>query len=113
MNHTDGKVGMLVLFGRTHGEQTLGVIVKVNPKKFKVKQMEARGSFRNYPVGTVWTVPASLCTSQGEEMPRWVYIDAVAPARPRRRQRSGVDRNKLLSEMEMIENHIKQMSHLE
>lgn len=69
MNHTDGKVGMQVLFGRVHGEKTLGEIVKVNPKKFKVKQLEGRGSFRDYPVGTVWTVPASLCSLVTAEAP--------------------------------------------
>lgn len=85
MNHADGKIGMVVLFGRTHGEHTLGVIVKVNPKKFKVKQMEARGSFRSYPVGTVWTVPASLCTFQGD-------INAAISGPPSRRPRgSGLD----------------------
>lgn len=62
MNHIEGQVGQKVLFGRTHGEKTLGVIVKINPKKFKVKQLENRGSFRDHPIGTVWTVPASLCS---------------------------------------------------
>ena len=72
MEHNNGRVGQKVLFGRKHGEQTPGVIVKVNPKKFKVRQLEARGAFVDHPVGTVWTVPASLCT----------LIDPTAPLMP-------------------------------
>lgn len=56
------KVGDKVYFGRSHGEQTLGEIVKINPKKFKVKQLEQRGTLKSYPIGTIWTVPPSLCT---------------------------------------------------
>jgi hypothetical protein len=87
MNHTDGKVGMQVLFGRIHGEKTLGEIVKVNPKKFKVKQLEGRGSFRDYPVGTIWTVPAALCsvvTAEGSVRPS-VALPVQMPERGRRR----------------------------
>ena len=62
MNHTDAIKGMTVNFGRKNGEQTLGEIIKVNTKKLKVKQLESRGTMRNYPVGTIWTVPASMCT---------------------------------------------------
>ena len=59
---TNWTVGMKVMFGRTNGEKTLGVIVKVNPKKLKVEQLEQRGVQKNHSVGTVWTVPRSLCT---------------------------------------------------
>jgi hypothetical protein len=62
MELKDCKVGMQVNFGRSQGEQTLGEIVKVNAVKCKVKQLESRGTMRNYPVGTVWTVPVSLLT---------------------------------------------------
>jgi len=62
MNRDEGKVGMKVLFGRSNGQQTLGEIVKVNPRKFKVKQLEERGVRKSHSVGTVWTVPPSLCT---------------------------------------------------
>ena len=82
MEHNTGAVGQKVLFGRMHGEKTLGEIVKINPTKFKVKQLEARGSFRDYPIGTVWSVPASLCS----------IVDAnagispvIAPVRRKRR----------------------------
>lgn len=54
------KVGDKVLFGREAGERTLGEVVKINRVKIKVKQLEARGTFRSYPVGTIWTVPPSL-----------------------------------------------------
>lgn len=57
---TDFKVGQKVFFGRSFGEKTLGEIVKINPSKLKIKQLEDRGSIKNYPVGTIWTVPPSL-----------------------------------------------------
>lgn len=62
MKHSEGYVGMQVYFGRSNGEQTLGKIVKINPKKFKVEQLESRGTRKSHNVGTVWTVPPSLCT---------------------------------------------------
>lgn len=74
MNHNEMRVGQRVYFGRSHGEKTLGEVVKVNPAKVKVKQLEARGTMRDYPVGTVWTVPATLCTPAEGGVP-------VAPAR--------------------------------
>ncbi len=62
MELKDCKVGMLVNFGRSQGEQTLGRIVKINSVKCKVEQLESRGTLRNYPVGTLWTVPTNLLT---------------------------------------------------
>ena len=61
MKIDEGKVGMKVYFGRRNGEQSMGEIVKVNPKRFKVKTLESRGTKRNYSVGTVWVVPPVLC----------------------------------------------------
>lgn len=55
------KVGDKVVFGRTHGEQTCGTVVKVNPAKLKIRQDEMRGTQRIRPEGTIWTVPPSLC----------------------------------------------------
>ena len=52
--------GDKVYFGRAHGEQTLGEVVKVNRATCKVKQLESRGMYRERPVGTIWTVPVSL-----------------------------------------------------
>lgn len=81
MEHSNGRVGQKVLFGRKHGEQTPGVIVKVNPKTFKVRQLEARGTFANHPVGMVWTVSPSLCTLIDPEAPLMPMVTT-----PRRRR---------------------------
>lgn len=51
------NVGDLVVYGRRNGQKTMGQIVRVNPSKYKIKQLEARGA---HPVGTVWGVPESL-----------------------------------------------------
>jgi len=56
------KIGDRVLFGRTRGEKTLGEVVKVNPSRLKIKQLEARGG---HPIGTEWAVPERLCTLAG------------------------------------------------
>jgi len=61
MTRDEAYVGQKVFFGRKNGEKTAGTVVKVNRKKLKVRQDEARGTYRDYAVGTVWTVPASLC----------------------------------------------------
>lgn len=58
----DFAIGEKVLFGRSRGEQTLGEIIKKNPKRAKVKQLEERGTHKSHQVGTVWTVPYSLLT---------------------------------------------------
>ena len=64
------RVGDRVYFGRSHGEQTLGEVVRVNRVKLKVRQLDSRGTYRSYPVGTVWTVPVALCTpANGEAVP--------------------------------------------
>jgi len=62
MNITECQVGQRVYFGRSNGEKTLGEIVKVNRAKLKIKTLEDRGTNRAYAVGTVWTVPPTLCT---------------------------------------------------
>ncbi len=54
--------GEKVYFGRSHGEKTLGEIVKDNTKTYKIRQLEARGSYKNYPVGSLWNVAKSLVT---------------------------------------------------
>lgn len=58
----DFKVGEQVYFGRTFGEKTLGEVVKVNPAKLKIKQLDTRGSYKSYPVGTIWMVPPGFCS---------------------------------------------------
>jgi hypothetical protein len=72
------KVGMKVYFGRKRGEQTLGEIVKMNPRKAKVKQLEDRGAIRDYPIGTVWTVPFTLMKPADPK----ASFDATVPAQP-------------------------------
>ena len=57
MKNMEYKIGMKVSFGRPNGEKTVGLIVKVNPKKLKIEQTEIRGRQRTHSIGTVWTVP--------------------------------------------------------
>jgi len=59
---SDFTTGDKVYFGRGNGEKTLGEVVKVNRAKLKVKQLEARGTMRSYRIGTIWTVPPTLCS---------------------------------------------------
>lgn len=68
-------VGQKVLFGRTHGEKTLGEIVKINPKKIKIRQLESRGTMKSYPVGTIWGVPPTFVTPA----PEGQAVQAQAP----------------------------------
>jgi hypothetical protein len=55
-------LGSKVYFGRSHGEQTLGEVVKVNRSRAKVRQLESRGVMKDHKVGTIWTVPFTLLT---------------------------------------------------
>lgn len=61
-------IGDKVMFGRAKGEKTLGRVTKVNRKTVKVMQLERRGCKRDYPVGTIWTVPITLCTPVAEDV---------------------------------------------
>lgn len=63
------SVGQRIYFGRRNGEKTLGEIVKVNRKTVKVKQVESRGTRRDYKVGSLWTVPVGLCTAADKGRP--------------------------------------------
>lgn len=52
--------GMVVSFGRSHGEHTLGEVVRINRKNVKVVQLEPRGSNKSYEVGSLWLVPKEM-----------------------------------------------------
>ena len=80
----DFQVGDKVEFGRNNGEKTLGTVVKVNRKKLKVRQDEARGQQRSHAVGTVWTVPPSLCRKVNGESATPAPRPASRPAVPPR-----------------------------
>jgi len=57
MKKEDFQVGMIVKFGRDRfGQENMarGVIIKVNPKKAKVKSLEQAGK---WPAGSIWTCP--------------------------------------------------------
>jgi hypothetical protein len=54
------RVGLVVEFGRENGERTKGVIVKMNPKKAKIRIIESRGAGRGSHSGSVWGVPYSM-----------------------------------------------------
>jgi hypothetical protein len=75
------KVGDRVLYGRRRGEQTLGQVVKVNPSRLKIRQLEPRGI---HPVGTEWNVPPALCRKVGADTEPRSGGRAVMPAAQRR-----------------------------
>lgn len=66
MRLEDCRVGMEVIFGRGNGEQTRGIIVKINRAKAKVQTTENRGS--KSQAGAVWSVPYSLMTPANGEV---------------------------------------------
>ena len=80
MQRSEAKIGMKVYFGRPNGEKSLGEIVKINSKNFKVKLLEARGQYRSHRVGGMWTVPPTLCTPAEEGRP--AHITKKAERRP-------------------------------
>ena len=54
------KVGDPVLFGRTRGQKTRGIVVKINPRSIKVRQTETRGTMGQHQAGKVWGVSPAL-----------------------------------------------------
>jgi hypothetical protein len=78
MNTQTLKVGDRVLFGRSHGEQTMGTVLRVNAKSVQVRQDEARGTMRSHAIGTKWKVAPNLV--------RKAEADYVAPEAPKPRR---------------------------
>jgi hypothetical protein len=66
MQRSDLSVGDKVIFGSRRGEETLGEIVKLNPRRAKVRTLEDRGRVRHSTTGAVWTVPYSLISKAPE-----------------------------------------------
>jgi hypothetical protein len=60
------RIGMVVEFGRGNGQWTKAEIIKINPKKAKVKTLEGRGSGRGSFEGAVWCVPYSMMRLEGQ-----------------------------------------------
>lgn len=56
------RVGMEVVFGRGNGEQTRGVVTKLNRVKAKVRTTDSRGKA---PVGAEWGVPYGMMEPVG------------------------------------------------
>jgi len=54
------KIGDQVVFGRPNGEQTHGIVLKVNGKTILIEQTEARGQIRERQPGAKWRVAVSL-----------------------------------------------------
>lgn len=64
-SNVDFGVGDIVLFGRPGGEQTVGRVTKLNPKRVKIVQLEARGS---HQVGITWNVSYSIIRKASEQL---------------------------------------------
>jgi len=75
MRKEDCRTNMPVVFGRPNGEKTRGVVIKLNPKKAKVKITEDRG--RRSEAGAVWGVPYSMMEPDGEMQARGDAVDEV------------------------------------
>ena len=76
MEKSNLKVGDTVFFGRRRGEKSKGEIVKLNPKRAKVRLLESRGRNKLHAPGGLWNVPYSLIyenkgTIQGPQRLSW------------------------------------------
>jgi len=90
MDTANYSVGDKVTFGRKQGEKTLGTVVKVNRRRLKVRQDEARGAMKSHAVGTIWTVPPSLVNpANGSAVPAPVTPALAVPYRPAPEFRKG------------------------
>jgi len=58
----DGKIGQLVVFGRTTGRKAIGKIEKINRVTYQIRLVETYHQVkRTYPIGTQFRVPPALC----------------------------------------------------
>ena len=71
------KVGDKVTFGRRRGQKTRGTVVKVNPKRLKVRTDEVRGLRAHAKTGEVWNVPPSMCEKVGTDP--WEHARCAPP----------------------------------
>lgn len=88
MLRTQAKPGMKVVFGRTgdRAEKSIGKIKKCNPTRAQVELLEERGTFRTYPVGTVFNVGYAIM----EPLPDDGDKDAVQIGKPKPEIKVGV-----------------------
>lgn len=64
-NNVDFGVGDIVVFGRPGGEQTVGRVTKLNPKRVKIVQLESRGS---HQAGVTWNVSYSIIRKASDHL---------------------------------------------
>lgn len=83
---SDFTKGDIVRFGRSQGEKTLGEVIKVNRKKLKVRQLEARGRKKSHQIGSIWGVPPSIC-EKVEDKKAFKLLDDTPPLRRKIRKR--------------------------
>lgn len=94
MLYHEARLNMYVIFGRATGEQTLGKIVKTNPKKAKVETCEQRGYGRGSEAGTVWGVPYSMMRPATEKEVQEAGV-SVSPAKAA----TPVNENEIMAEI--------------
>jgi hypothetical protein len=79
---SDFRRGDLVVFGRPNGEKTIGEIVKVNRKTYKVRILENRGS--KSVAGQEWKVGKTLCRAATEAEAERVRDQGKTPGSDRK-----------------------------
>lgn len=89
--NTTFNVGDEVIFGRPNGEQTRGIVKRVNRKSLSIEQTEVRGSQRIRQAGTKWRVHPSFVR----------LADGPAPAPKAKRPDS-----EILSDLRSIESRL-------
>jgi hypothetical protein len=89
------KIGDPVVFGRPSGEQTHGVVLKVNGKTILIEQTEARGQGRVRQAGAKWRVAVSLVRHQDPN-----HVSAAPVEKPRR------SRAEIQAEIDRVESQL-------